>query len=124
MSTENPQLKNENEILPYVYGAIISQKSQADYLKSFPINTSKQNILQFILSVINYGILTIFFPYKSMLNNTFISKAYWIGLIVVSAYLIYYITLMFPIKNKLYVSSVIKAWIIMFAVLIYFMYIS
>jgi hypothetical protein len=114
-------IENNNETLPSIYGAIISQKSKKDYLNTYPIKLSKQNTFQYILSMLNYVILTVFFPYSSLLNNVALSKTYWIALIIVAAYILYYIVLMFPIKNKLYVSSVIKAWIVMFAVLIYFM---
>jgi len=54
-----------------------------------------------------------------MLNIVILSKVYWIALIIAFAYFVYNIILTFPIKNKIYVSSVIKAWIMMFAVLIY-----
>jgi hypothetical protein len=114
-------IENNNETLPSIYGAIISQKSKKDYLNTYPIKLSKQNTFQYILSMLNYVILTVFFPYSSLLNNVALSKTYWIALIIVAAYILYYIVLMFPIKNKLYVSSVIKAWIVMFAALIYFM---
>jgi hypothetical protein len=122
-TTEEPKLNIENngEILSSVYGAIISQKSQQDYLNTYPIKVSKQNIIQYILSIINYVVLMLFVPYKPLLNSVILSKAYWIALTITSAYLLYYIVLTFPIKNKLYVSSAIKAWIMMFAVLIYFM---
>ena len=116
----NLNIENNNEILPSVYSAIISQKSKKDYLNTYPIKLSKQSTFQYILSMLNYVILTIFFPYSSLLNNVALSKTYWIALIIVAAYILYYIVLMFPIKNKLYVSSAIKAWIIMFAALIYF----
>jgi hypothetical protein len=114
-------IENNNETLPSIYGAIISQKSKKDYLNTYPIKLSKQNTFQYILSMLNYVILTVFFPYSSLLNNVALSKTYWIALIIVAAYILYYIVLMFPIKNKLYVSNVIKAWIVMFAALIYFM---
>jgi len=117
----NLNIENNNEILPSVYSAIISQKSKKDYLNTYPIKLSKQSTFQYILSMLNYVILTIFFPYSSLLNNVALSKTYWIALIIVAAYILYYIILMFPIKNKLYVSSAIKAWIVMFAALIYFM---
>ena len=122
-TTEEPKLniENDKDILPSVYGAIISQKSKKDYVNTHPIKLSKQNVLQYILSMINYVILMIFVPYKPLLNSVILSKAYWISLAIFSAYVLYYIILTFPIKNKLYVSSVIKAWIMMFAILIYFM---
>lgn len=120
-TTTESNLNINNETLPSVYGAIISQKSKKDYLNTYPIKLSKQNTFQYILSMLNYVILTVFFPYSSLLNNVALSKTYWIALIIVAAYVLYYIILTFPIKNKLYVSSVIKAWIVMFAALIYFM---
>jgi hypothetical protein len=120
-TTTESNLNINNETLPSVYSAIISQKSKKDYLNTYPIKLSKQSTFQYILSMLNYVILTVFFPYSSLLNNVALSKVYWIALIIVAAYILYYIVLMFPIKNKLYVSSSIKAWIIMFAALIYFM---
>jgi hypothetical protein len=120
-TTTESNLNINNETLPSVYSAIISQKSKKDYLNTYPIKLSKQSTFQYILSMLNYVILTVFFPYSSLLNNVALSKVYWIALIIVAAYILYYIVLMFPIKNKLYVSSAIKAWIIMFAALIYFM---
>ena len=119
-TTTESNLNINNETLPSVYSAIISQKSKKDYLNTYPIKLSKQSTFQYILSMLNYVILTVFFPYSSLLNNVALSKVYWIALIIVAAYILYYIVLMFPIKNKLYVSSAIKAWIIMFTVLIYF----
>ena len=116
----NKNTNTDNQTLPSVYSAIISQKSKKDFLNTYSIKLSKQSTFQYILSMLNYVILTIFFPYSSLLNNVALSKTYWIALIIVAAYILYYIVLMFPIKNKLYVSSVIKAWIIMFAALIYF----
>jgi hypothetical protein len=120
-TTTESNLNINNETLPSVYSAIISQKSKKDYLNTYPIKLSKQSTFQYILSMLNYVILTVFFPYSSLLNNVALSKVYWIALIIVAAYILYYIVLMFPIKNKLYVSSAIKAWIVMFAALIYFM---
>ena len=114
-------IENNKELLPSIYGAIISQKSQKDFINTYPIKLTKQNMLQYVLSILNYGVLMLFFPYKPILNNVALSKAYWIALIIALAYFLYYITLMFPLKNKLYVSSVIKTWLMMFAVLIYFM---
>jgi hypothetical protein len=118
---EEPKLNIENngEILSSVYGAIISQKSQQDYVNTHPIKLSKQNVVQYILSMLNYVVLTLFVPYTPMLNSVILSKVYWIALIIAFAYFVYNIILTFPIKNKMYVSSVIKAWIMMFAVLIY-----
>lgn len=117
-------IENNKELLPAIYGAIISQKSQKDFINTYPIKLSKQNMLQYILSTLNYGVLMLFFPYKPFLNNVALSKAYWIALIIAFAYFLYYIILMFPLKNKLYVSCVIKTWLMMFAVLIYFMVIQ
>lgn len=119
---EDSKLKIENngEILSSVYGAIISQKSKKDYINTHAIKLSKQNMVQYILSMLNYLVLMLFVPYTPMLNSVILSKAYWIALIITIAYFVYYIILTFPIKNKLYVSSVIKAWIMMFALLIYF----
>ena len=120
MEESKLNIENNGEILPSVYGAIISQKSQKDFVNAYPIKLS-QNLLQYILSMLNYVVLTAFVPYTPLLNSVILSKAYWIALIITFAYFVYYIILTFPIKNKLYVSSVIKAWIMMFAVLIYFM---
>jgi hypothetical protein len=119
---EEPKLNIENnsEILSSVYGAIISQKSKKDFVNTHPIKLSKQNMFQYILSMLNYVVLTIFVPYTPLLNSVILSKAYWIALIIAFAYMLYYIILTLQIKNKLYISSVIKAWIMMFAVLIYF----
>jgi hypothetical protein len=118
---EEPKLNIENngEILSSVYGAIISNKSKKDYVNTHPIKLSKQNVVQYILSMLNYVVLTLFVPYTPMLNSVILSKVYWIALIIAFAYFVYNIILTFPIKNKMYVSSVIKAWIMMFAVLIY-----
>lgn len=115
---------NNDQVLPSIYGIVVGQKSQKEYNASFPITEPKKSKLQFILSILNNVVLSIFFPYKSLLDNVFIIKIYWITLIVFIAYLISYFTLLFPLKNKLYISNVIKVWIMMYAVLIFFMVIN
>jgi hypothetical protein len=108
-------------LLPAIYGAIVSQKSQTDFISTFSIKKTKLSKIQYILSEMNNIILTIFFPYAPMLNSIIFMKMYWIILTVLLSYTLYFITIKLPIKNTLYVSNVIKIWIIMFAVLIYFM---
>jgi hypothetical protein len=127
----NPATNNKTEIdnnndpvLPSIYGIIVGQKSQKDYNASFPTTEPKKSKLQFILSILNNILLSIFFPYKSLLDNVFIIKIYWITLITFIAYFVSYFTLLFPLKHKLYISNVIKVWIMMYAVLIFFMVIN
>jgi hypothetical protein len=116
------EVNNEDDkmLLPSIYGAIVSQKSQADFISTFSIKKNELSKIQYILSTMNNIILTVFFPYKPMLNSIIFMKMYWIILTVLLSYTLYSITIKLPIQNKLYVSNVIKIWIIMFAVLIYF----
>jgi hypothetical protein len=125
MENINDNLNSNNVddkiLLPAIYGAIVSQKSQTDFISTFSIKKTKLSKIQYILSEMNNIILTIFFPYAPMLNSIIFMKMYWIILTVLLSYTLYFITIKLPIKNTLYVSNVIKIWIIMFAVLIYFM---
>jgi len=116
------EVNNEDDktLLPSIYGAIVSQKSQADFISTFSIKKNELSKIQYILSTMNNIILTVFFPYKPMLNSIIFMKMYWIILTVLLSYTLYLITIKLPIQNKLYVSNVIKIWVIMFAVLIYF----
>jgi hypothetical protein len=125
MENINDNLNSNNVddkiLLPAIYGAIVSQKSQTDFISTFSIKKTKLSKIQYILSEMNNIILTIFFPYAPMLNSIIFMKMYWIILTVLLSYTLYFITIKLPIKNTLYVSNVIKIWMIMFAVLIYFM---